>query len=186
MKIVLFIILFACGLVSAQTNTPPDRWKPLRVFVGTWVGSGKGGAGEPKVEREYKFVLNNKFLQATHRSTYVPPNKNSKGEIHDDLGFFSYDRVRKQFVFRQFLVEGLVIQFLVSSISEDGKTIILDSESIENPIPKGIRSRETYKILDDNEFTETYEIAEAGKDFVVYFVKHFKRTASRQNRQLRN
>lgn len=52
--------------------------------------------------------------------------------------------------------------------------MILDSESVEN-IPNGMRSRETYNILNDNEFTETYEIAEPGKDFVVYWVKHFKR-----------
>jgi hypothetical protein len=69
---------------------------------------------------------------------------------------------------------GFVIQFLVSSIAEDGKTMILDSERNEN-IPKDMRSRETYKILNDNEFTETYEIAEPGKDFVVYWVKHFRR-----------
>lgn len=174
MKIVLFITLFACGLVSAQTSTPPDNWKPLRFFVGTWEGTGKGESGESKVEREYKFALNNKFLQATHRSTYAPQTKDPKGVVHEDLGFFSYDKARKQFVFRQFHVEGFVIQFLVSSISEDGKTMILDSESNEN-IPKDMRSRETYKILNDNEFTETYEIAEPGKDFVVYWVKHFKR-----------
>jgi hypothetical protein len=62
----------------------------------------------------------------------------------------------------------------VSLTTEDGKTMILDGESNEN-IPKDMRSRETYKILNDNEFTETYEIAEPGKDFVVYWVKHFKR-----------
>ena len=78
------------------------------------------------------------------------------------------------FFVRQFYFEGFVIQFLVSSISADGKTMILDSESNEN-IPKDMRSRITYKILNNNEFTETYEIAEPGKDFGVYWVKHFKR-----------
>jgi hypothetical protein len=174
MKLVLIVILFACGLVSAQTGTTPDNWKPFRFFVGTWEGAGKGESGESKVEREYKFALNNKFLQATHRSIYDPKTEHPKGNIHEDLGFFSYDKGRKQFVFRQFNTEDFIIQFLISSISEDAKTIILDSESNEN-IPKSMRSRVTYRILNDSEFTETYEIAEAGKDFVVYFTKNFKR-----------
>ncbi len=153
---------------------PPDTWKPLRFFVGVWEGTGKGEPGESKVEREYKFTLNNKFLQATHRSTYAPQPKNVKGEVHDDLGFFSYNKARKQFVFRQFHIEGFVTQYVASTISENGKTIILESESIEN-IGKGMRARETYKIINDNEFTETFQIAEPGKEFVVYSFNQFKR-----------
>jgi hypothetical protein len=67
-----------------------------------------------------------------------------------------------------------VIQYLVSSISEDGKTIVLDSESIEN-VPKGMKSRETFKILNDNEFIETFEIAMPGKEFQIYSENRFKR-----------
>lgn len=171
---ILIIILFVSGLVSAQTVIPTDAWKPLRYFVGVWEGTGKGESGDSKVEREYKFALNNKFLQVTHRSTYAPQTKNLKGEVHDDLGFFSYDKARKQFVFRQLHVESFVIQYLVSSISEDGKTIILDSENIEN-VPKGMRSRETFKIVSDNEFTETFEISMPGKEFQVYSENRFKR-----------
>lgn len=171
---ILFIILLATGFVSAQTATKPDVWKPLKFFVGMWEGTGKGESGESKVERKYAFALNNTFLQVTHRSSYAPQEKNPKGEVHDDLGFFSYDKARKQFVFRQFHVESFVIQYLVSSISEDGKTITLDSESIEN-VPKGMRSRETFKILNDNEFTETFEISMPGKEFQVYSVNRFKR-----------
>lgn len=174
MKNVLILLLFTSGLVTAQTTDKPDTWKPLRFLVGAWEGTGKGEPGDSKVEREYKFTLGNKFMQATHRSSYDPQPKNPKGEVHDDLGFFSYDKARKQFVFRQFHVESFVIQYVVSSISEDGKTIILDSESIEN-VPKGMRSRETFKIPNDNEFTETFEISMPGKDFQVYSTNHFKR-----------
>lgn len=174
MKLSLFFILIVTGLTSAQTITPPDNWKPLRFFVGTWEGTGKGEPGESTVEREYKFTLKDKFLQATHRSTYKPQEKKPKGEVHDDLGFFSYDKARKQFVFRQFHVEGFVTQYVGTTISADGKTLIFDIESIEN-IGKGMRARETYKIINDNEFTETFEIAEPGKEFIVYSANQFKR-----------
>jgi len=170
----LIIILLASSFVSAQSAPQTDNWKPLRFFVGSWEGTGKGESGDSKVEREYKFMLNNKFLQATHKSTYAPQTKNPKGEVHDDLGFFSYDKTRKQFVFRQFHVESFVIQYLVSSVSEDDKTIILDSENIEN-VPKGMRSRETFKIINDNEFTETFEISMPGKEYKVYSENRFTR-----------
>jgi hypothetical protein len=172
---ILLLVLFVPVLVTAQT--PPaqvDTWKPLKFFVGVWEGTGTGESGEAKVEREYKFALNNKFLQVTHRSNYAPQTKNPKGEVHDDLGFFSWDRSRKQFVFRQFHVESFVIQYILSSISEDGKTIILDSENIEN-VPKGMRSRETFKILNDNEFTKTFEISMPGQEYKVYSENRFKR-----------
>ncbi|HKZ36563.1 MAG TPA: hypothetical protein VJ184_02855 [Chryseolinea sp.] len=48
------------------------------------------------------------------------------------------------------------------------KTIVFISESIEN-IPPGFRAKETYQILNENEFTETFELAEPGKDFEIIF-----------------
>ncbi|MGB7070377.1 MAG: hypothetical protein WBD22_12865 [Pyrinomonadaceae bacterium] len=127
-----------------------------------------------RLSAEYKFTLKDKFLQANHRSTYQPQAKNPKGEVHDDLGFFSYDKSRKQFLFRQFHVEGFVIHYVTTSISADGKTIVFDSESIEN-IPKGWRARETYKIINENEFTEVFELSEAGKEYQGYSTNQFKR-----------
>jgi hypothetical protein len=170
---ILFVILIGTALVSAQTKKP-DNWEPLKFFVGAWEGTGKGQPGVSTVDREYKFTLGDKFLQASHRSTYAPQEKNPKGEVHEDLGFFSYDRVRKQIVFRQFHVESFVIHYVLTSVSADGKTLVFDAESIEN-IPAGYKARETYKILNENEFTETFEIAAAGKEFEVYSENRFKR-----------
>jgi hypothetical protein len=85
----------------------------------------------------------------------------------------SFDKGRKKFVLRQFHVEGFVNQFVMTS-SDDGKTIVFTSESIEN-IPPGFRARETYKIVGPEEFIEVFEIAEPGKDFEVYSENHFKR-----------
>lgn len=170
---VLFGILLLSAIATAQTAPKAETWKPLKFFVGVWEGTGKGEAGDAKVVREYKFTLNGKFLQAAHRSAYAPQAK-AKEAAHEDLGFFSWDKTRQHFVFRQFNSEGFTIQFLVSSISDDGKTFVLDSEINEN-IPKEMRSRVTYRVLNDDEFTETYEIAEPGKELAVYFSKHFKR-----------
>ena len=72
------------------------------------------------------------------------------------------------FVLRQFHIEGFVNQYRIESISLDKKTIVFISESIEN-IPPGFRAKETYQILNENEFTETFELAEPGKDFEIIF-----------------
>ena len=172
-KITLLLFLVPL-LVGAQETKKPDVWTPLKFFIGTWKGTGKGEPGISQVERQYQSILNGKYLQINHKSVYAPQKNNPRGETHEDLGFFSYDRVRKQFVLRQFHVEGFVNQFKAETISEDGKLIVFISESLEN-IPAGYRAKETYMILNENEFTEVFEIAEPGKEFTVYSENRFKR-----------
>ena len=173
MRKVLLLLFLVPLLVGAQETKKPDVWGPLKYFIGTWKGTGKGEPGVSQVERVYQSILNGKFIQINHKSIYAPQEKNPKGETHEDVGFFSYDRGRKTFILRQFHVEGFVNQFK-GEISEDGKSIVFTSETIEN-IPAGYRARETYRILNENEFTETFEIAEPNKDFTVYSENHFKR-----------
>jgi len=173
MRKALLLIFLTPLFVGAQETKKPDVWSPLRFFVGTWKGTGKGEPGVSQVERTYQSILNGKYIQIEHKSIYAPQEKNPKGETHEDIGFLSYDRGRKQFVLRQFHIEGFVNQFK-ADISEDGKVIVFTSESIEN-IPVGYRAKETYRILNENEFTETFEIAEPGKAFQVYSENHFKR-----------
>jgi hypothetical protein len=56
----------------------------------------------------------------------------------------------------------------------DEKRIVFVSEAIEN-IAEGWRARETYTILNDDEFTERFELAEPGKDFGLYSEAHLRR-----------
>jgi hypothetical protein len=79
------LVLFS-SLVTAQTPTHSDTWAPMRALVGIWDGTGKGQPGDSKVEREYRFVLNDKFLHVQNKSTYDPQPKNPKGEVHEDWG----------------------------------------------------------------------------------------------------
>lgn len=162
------------AFLGRQTKPPTDLWQPLKFLVGKWEGTGTGKPGVSKVEREYRLTLNDKFLQVNNRSTYEPQAKNPKGEIHEDWGMISFDKVRKLFVFRQFHVEGFVNQYVTTSISADGKTIVFTSENIEN-IPAGWRARETYKIVSADEFVEVFELAGPDKDFEVYSEARLRR-----------
>jgi hypothetical protein len=161
-------------LIGGQTKPAKDVWEPLRFFLGKWEGTGEGKPGVSKMLREYQLVLNGKFLQVQNQSIYDPQPKNPKGEIHEDWGMISYDKSRKQFVFRQFHVEGFVNQYVLTDLSPDGKIIVFTSEAIEN-IPAGWRARETYKIVNSDEFIEIFELAAPGKDFEVYSESRHRR-----------
>ena len=167
------VVWLAAALVISSfageqtTTTASNAWEPLKFFVGKWEGTGKGKPGTSKIEREYQFVLNKKYLNVQSRSVYDPQPNNPKGEIHEEWGMISFDKSRKQFVFRQFHVEGFINQYVTTSISADSKEIVFTSEGIEN-IPAGWRARETYKIISPDEFIETFELAGPGKDFEIY------------------
>jgi hypothetical protein len=167
-------LLLLPALSAIQTKPVQDVWEPLRFFIGKWEGTGEGKPGVSKTTREYRFVLNNKFIEIRNRSQYEPQPENPKGENHEDWGMFSFDRGRKQFVLRQFHVEGFVSQFVLTSMSDDGKTITFTSENIEN-IPAGWRARETYKVISADEFIEVFELAQPGKDFEKYTENRYRR-----------
>ena len=172
--------LAGLAVFAAEEKAPaaarPDPWLPLRRFIGTWEGEARGEAGTGKAERTYAFVLNNRFIQVASKASYVPTEKKPKGEIHEDLGFFSYDRAQKKLLVRQFHVEGFVNLYALESISDDGRTLVFVTTAIENIAP-GWRGRETYSFTGENEFTEKFELAEPGKDFAPYSEARFRRKA---------
>jgi hypothetical protein len=165
-------MLIAVALASAvptavaQSPASTDALAPLATLIGEWKGTTEGQPGKGTVERSYERVLGSRFIQLRNRSTYPPQEKNAKGEVHEDVGFFSFDRSRKQVVLRQFHVEGFVNQFVLEPESSPGR-LVFTTEAIEN-IPKGWRARETYVITGDNAFEEIFELAEPGKDFALY------------------
>lgn len=171
-RAILVLLFCLTGFAPAQQR--PDAWQPFRYFVGSWTGTGEGQPGTSKVDREYRFILNGRFLQETNRSVYEPQQKTPNGEVHEDTGIMSFDRSRKKFVFRQFHVEGFVNQYASEAVPPEAKTVVFTSEAIEN-IPSGWRARETYKILGPDEFEAVFELAEPGKGFELYSRSRLKR-----------
>jgi len=125
----LVILILLSGAVLAQEAKKADVWEPLRFFAGDWEGAGTGPSGSSKIFTKFEFVLGGKYL------VFEPQEKNPEGEIHEDLGLVSYDGARQIFVFRQFHIEGYVNQYVLDSLSPDGKMLVFVSESLENAPP---------------------------------------------------
>jgi len=174
LTIMLTLIIIFTAISSAQMTKQDSLWLPMKFFVGEWNGEGGGQSGNGSYKRNYTFILNKRFIEVKNKSIYTPQEKNPKGEEHEDIGYISYDRMRKKFVLRQFHIEGFINQYTLDSISADGKTIVFLSEAIEN-IPAGWRAKETYIIANENEFTETFELAPPGKGLEIYSKVTLKR-----------
>jgi hypothetical protein len=166
---------FALGSDSGPTET--DVWRPLRHFLGKWEGDVNGEPGMGKAERTYRFTLRDHFIQITNKSVYPPQEKNPKGEIHEDIGFISYDAKAKKFMLRQLHVEGFVNQFALETLDEQQRTLVFVSTAIENISP-GWRAKETYHFLNNDEFIENFALAQPGKDFATYSETRFHRKRS--------
>jgi vacuolar-type H+-ATPase subunit I/STV1 len=169
--VLALVSIGSIGLIAQQA--PQDNLAVLAPLIGKWTGTSEGQPGNGTVERDYERVLRSRFIRGRNRSTYPPQEKNPKGEIHEDEGLFSFDRARKQIVFRQFHVEGFVTTYVQDAEAKPG-TVSLTTESIEN-IPPGWRARETYRFHGPDEIEEIFELAEAGKPFAVYSRTRLKR-----------
>jgi hypothetical protein len=166
----LLAVLF-CGTALAQPAAP-DVWAPVRFLIGQWEGAASGKPGKGTTQREYRFALNQRFIEARNKTTFPAQPQNPKGEVHEDWGMLSFDRARKLFVLRQFHVEGFVNQYTAGAAP--GGVLRFISESIEN-IPAGWRARETMTVTGPDTFTETFELAQPGQEFEIYEETRFQR-----------
>lgn len=110
---------------------------------------------------------------ARNSSTYAPQPKNPKGEVHQNIGWYSFDKAAKAVVLRQFHVEGFVNQYAAAVDSLGGDTWVFNTTALEN-IPAGFRARETYAFNGDD-LEERFEVAEPGKVFETYSVNRLRR-----------
>ena len=166
MKWIFGLLLFPT-ILNAQLTQKDSLWLPFQPLIGHWTGEGSGESGNGIYERSYQFVLGNNFIEVRNKSTYPPKDAQSIGEIHEDVGYISYDKARKTFILRQFHKEGFVNEYVLDSMSPDGTTIVFITESIEN-IPAGWKARETYWFRAPDTLEEVFDLAAPGGEFEMY------------------
>ena len=154
----------------------PDRWSPMRRFIGGWTGIASGQGGDGTVTRKYAFIMGERFIHELNTTRYPPQEKNKAGEVHEHWGVFSFDKARKLIVLRQFHVEGFVNTYRQAIEPDVAASLAFESEAFEN-FSNAWKARETYRFLSDDEFIETFELAPPGKPFQVYSRNQLKRVA---------
>ncbi|MBI3713813.1 MAG: hypothetical protein HY253_12755 [Burkholderiales bacterium] len=163
---------FDAAAQNAEHQT--DMWAALRSLQGQWQGQSAGQPGEGSVVRQYEFILSERFLHERNTSTYPPQEKNKKGEVHQHWSLFSFDKKRKTIIFRQFHQESFVVTYALNSALSSARKWVFESEQMEN-VPSTWKARETYELISENEFVETFELAQDGQSFAVYSRAQFQR-----------
>jgi hypothetical protein len=158
------VCIVGLTLLAVSAGGQSDVWKGLRFLEGTWEGSGEGMSGASAVTQGYAFILDQRFLRMHTRAVFAPQEKNPEGEIHEDLGIFSYDTSRKTFVLRGFYVEGFVNTYVLDEISPDGSTFTFETERIENA-PEGTGARLIFRLTADGELEQKFFVSFPGRVF---------------------
>jgi hypothetical protein len=186
MRAILYISCALAMVPSVAASAPEaapapaaaDPWAQVRFLEGEWNGTAEGEPGVGTVHRSYQFVLNHRFLHERNASAYSPKQPNTPGELHQHWSFISFDKQRKRLVLRQFHQEGFVNQYVLDAEQTNPHRLVFVSEAFEN-LDGRWRARETYEMKSPDEFVETFELAEPGKEFQVYSRSSFRRVATR-------
>lgn len=167
----------AGGTFAVAQEPKPDGLAQLKRFEGSWSGTATGSPGEGTVERSYAWVMRGRFLQEANTSRYAPKAPGKPGEVHEHMSMLSYDKARKLLVLRQFHVESFVNTY--RQVSPPGEfPLVFESEAFEN-LNSSWRARETYAFNGDDEFVETFELAQPDKPYQVYSQNKFKRVGAK-------
>lgn len=184
MTAVLFLSFVLGVAPDAATPTPAaapaaDPWALVRFLEGEWLGTAEGEPGVGTVHRSYQFILGYRFLHERNVSAYAPKQPGTGGEVHEHWSFVSVDKKRKLLVLRQFHQEGFVNQYVLDAGQSTPRRLVFVSEGFENLDPSW-RAREIYDVISADAFTETFELAEPGKDFQIYSKNSFRRAGARK------
>lgn len=177
MRLMALSALMAIGSLAAlPTGAQEDPLGRVAALAGRWTGIGEGVPGTSAAQRTYLRDLNGRFVRAEARSVYPKQEKNAKGEVHDSLSLWSYDKARKLLVLRVFDSLGFASTYVQDRSASSTDVIVLESEQLEN-VPSGWRARYTYSLISQDEFRELFELNPDGKGFKPYVSGRYLRTA---------
>jgi hypothetical protein len=153
-----------------QADADPDIWGPLIHLQGQW----KAEDNESTVYQEFRFIMNGKFLLMKTKGIFKPTEKRPEGEIHEDMGVFSYDEERKTHLLRAFYSEGFVNQYTLENDPEGKSSLTFLSENIENA-PLGTRAKLVIEFKQQGEMEQSFFVAWPDKEFSCFSMRRFKK-----------
>jgi len=169
MKWMVIAALLFATVAYGQSDT--DKWSGFRPLEGRWTGEGEGFGSVSDVTHEWGLALEGHFLQLQTVSTVRAAA--GDGEVHEDVGFLSFDTDRSSYVFRQFLSEGYVNTFDVSILEGENLKILFAARESESA--GGMRAQMRLEMLSDSEYEMVLDLAMPGKDFSACQTMRMKR-----------
>ncbi len=160
--------------VIAADSSKPDPLAKVRWLQGHWAGVGEGEPGTSATERHFQCALNCRYLRVDGRSVYPKQEKNAKGEIHQAMDMWSFDRKRGKLMLRTFDSLGFTTTYAEDTDASTETTLVMTAEHLEN-VPAGWQARYTYTFAPPNEYRELFELDPNGKGFQTYVSNRFLR-----------
>lgn len=167
-KIVIVILFISANLYSQKSL---DK---LTFLIGEWQGVESGMAGDGIGYRTYSKVMFGNYIFVENTSTFPVSQKNPRGEVHQDIGVFSYNANITNIVFREFHTEGFVNIYTLDTLQSSEKSFVFVTREIENN-PGNWKARLTLTKISDTEFDEFFEIATDGETYKDFLKNNWKK-----------
>ncbi|UCG76851.1 MAG: hypothetical protein JSV95_06085 [Gemmatimonadota bacterium] len=171
-----FLPLLA-GKALAQ-HDPASEEHPLRELAfleGSWSGRIEGTLGSGTGERQYRFIVSDRFLLMTHASYRAPQERTPEGEAHEEWSIFSFDSERNVIVLREFVTEGFVTRY-ACALDTEPLRLACESEATEGG--SGLFLRVVNEFSDRDHFTEIFEIFGSDGELRVRLENRWRRTST--------
>lgn len=162
------ICLFSFLMISTIAAAQENPFEKIHFVLGSWEGTGSGfGNSKSKIVSEFIPVMDGKYIKVKNDSKFEPTEQNPGGEKHIDRGMISFDKGRKQIVYRQFNIEGYVNQYvLIDSLSNES-TIVFETENIENFVDGG-KARYTIKKTGQETIETIFDVSFPGREYACF------------------
>ncbi len=161
-KIILLILISTC---TFQLNAQKNALEKIDFIIGNWEGTGAGfGNSTSIISASYNYIMDAKYIEVKHESHFKPTENNKEGEHHIDKGFISFDTSRNSIIYRQFNNEGYINQYVLNDSLSNTKTLIFETEKIENFVPGG-KARLTINKINDNEIETIFDVSFPNKAY---------------------
>lgn len=169
MKNLTFLVMFSFLPIFGFSQNKFDQFDFL---IGNWQGVETGVSGDGIGFRAYTYELGKNYIMERNQSTFPKSDKKPKGEVHRDIGIFSYNANKEEIVYRSFNIENFTNIFVLNdSLSTETKFIFITRE-IENN-PGNWKARVVIEKISDTEFKEFFNIAMDGETFNPFLQNHW-------------
>lgn len=168
------VAVASSSVVSAADASKPDPLAKVAWLQGRWAGVGEGEPGTSATERHIQCALSCRYLRVDGRSVYPKQEKNAKGEIHQAMDIWSFDRKRSKLVLRTFDNLGFTTTYVEDTEAGNDTMLVMTAEYMEN-VPAGWQARYTYTFAPPNEYRELFELDPNGEGFQTYVSNRFLR-----------